>query len=226
MSRRPTLYLICRHVVIGPWLRFRGRPRIIGREHVPRRGAVILAANHLAVSDSFYLTLAARRPVSFLAKSDYFEGRGLRGRLTRRFFAGLGQIAVDRRGGDSARAALDAASAILARGDAWGIHPEGTRSPDGDLHRGHTGVIRVAAGTGAPVVPVAIRGTRRDETARWNRVEVTFLPPMDLSATPTDDPTAIREATDALMNKIAVASGQRYADTYARPPMPDTPQSA
>jgi 1-acyl-sn-glycerol-3-phosphate acyltransferase len=187
------------------------RPRVIGGEHLPRRGAVIVAANHLAVCDSFHLALAARRPVFFLAKSDYFDQPGTGGALRRRFFLAVGQIPVDRSGGSGAAPALAAAQEVLAAGDAWAIHPEGTRSPDGRVHRGRTGAARVAALTGAPIVPVAISGT---VGSTWGRRHVTIrvLPPIRVA--PTDD---VRARTDALMQTIATAAGVSYVDRYARP---------
>ena len=176
-------YRLCRHVVIGPALYLLGRPKIVGRRNLPRCGPVIVAANHLAVLDSFYLTLAARRQVTFLAKGDYFDRGGLTGRLLRWFFTAVGQIPVDRRGGSAASPALEAASRIVERGGVWGIHPEGTRSPDGRLYRGRTGAVRVAMDTGAPLVPVAITGTKPDRSVPWwgRRVVVEILEPLDLA---------------------------------------------
>ncbi|PTR32323.1 1-acyl-sn-glycerol-3-phosphate acyltransferase [Rhodococcus sp. OK519] len=217
-GRNRYAYTLCRFVLIGPALRLMGRPRIIGREHIPRRGPVILAANHLAVADSFYLTLAARRPTTFLAKAEYFEGRGIVGAAKRRFFSALGQIPVDRRGGSAASPALEAAVGIVRRGGAWGIHPEGTRSPDGRLHRGRTGAIRVAMETGAPLVPVAITGTARSiSSPRWRRrVVVQILPPMDLTPYRRMGPPGVRAATDSLMHTIGHQTGQAYIDSYAK----------
>lgn len=206
-------YRLHRHVLIGPALRAIGRPRISGREHVPRTGPVIVAANHVAVLDSFYLALATRRRTSFLAKAEYFDGPGVLGSLRRRFLLSAGQIPVDRRGGPSATAALEAARRILADGGAWGIHPEGTRSPDGRMYRGRTGAVRIALETGTPIVPVALTGTRRGDRRR--PVTVEFLPPLDL-ARYSHRPDAARAATDALMRVIAARTGQQYVDRYAR----------
>ncbi|MGJ0117579.1 lysophospholipid acyltransferase family protein [Williamsia sp. MIQD14] len=201
----------CRHVLIGPALRVWHRPRVIGREHLPGAGAVILAANHLAVCDSFHLALAARRPVSFLAKSDYFDHPGVRGALRRRFFLAIGQIRVDRSGGAGSAPALEAAEEVLATGGAWAIHPEGTRSPDGRVHRGRTGAVRVAARTGAPIVPVAITGT---VGRRWRRRRVTISALPAIRIAPGDD---LRARTDELMQTIATQAGVPYVDRYARP---------
>lgn len=217
----PTLtepfYLLCRYVLIGPVLRVIGRPKVIGCTNIPRQGPAILAANHLAVLDSFYLTYAARRRVTFLAKHEYFEGRGFVGRLQRQFFRAMGQIPVDRQGGNSATSALDAATSIVREGGVWGIHPEGTRSPDGRLYRGKTGAARVAHTTGTPLIPVAITGTRSDGTTPWwrRRVVIEILEPID-PRTFSDEPNAVRIATDALMSAISARTGQDYVNQYAR----------
>lgn len=210
-------YRIARHLVIGPFLFVYGRPRVTGQENIPKTGPVILAANHLAVSDSFFIVQCARRPVMFLAKSDYFTQSGIRGRLKKAFFAGMGQIPVDRAGGAKASPAIDAATGIVSRGGAWGIHPEGTRSPDGRMYRGKTGVVRVAVATGTPIAPIAITGT--DNRTRGNfwksRVAIDVLAPLDLSDVPADDESKIRAATDELMATLRSATGQDYVDAYA-----------
>jgi 1-acyl-sn-glycerol-3-phosphate acyltransferase len=210
-------YRIGRRVLMGPVLYVFGRPKIVGRRHIPRRGAVIVAANHLAVIDSFYLILAARREVYFLAKSDYFTRAGLVGRLQKRFFTAMGQISVERAGGAAATPAIAAATSIVRDGNVWGIHPEGTRSPDGRLYRGRTGVMRVAMDTGVPVIPVAITGTRPVHGIRWwrrTRVVIEVLPPLDL--TPFAATNDYRGATDALMELLRARTRQEYVDGYAR----------
>lgn len=211
-------YLACRYLLIGPALLLLGRPKVSGREHVPRRGPVILAANHLAVLDSFYLTLAARRPTSFLAKAEYFDRPGVIGAFQRWFFSALGQIPVDRAGGASAAPAIDAAARIIAAGGVWGIHPEGTRSPDGRLYRGRTGAVRVAMETGAPILPVAITGTAdRNAPAWWRRrVTVQILAPLDVTPFRTAGPQGVRAATDTLMQTIGSSTGQEIVDAYAK----------
>ncbi|WP_040790156.1 lysophospholipid acyltransferase family protein [Nocardia paucivorans] len=229
MSLWSTLcYRLCRHVFIGPALRLAGRPKIIGREHIPAHGPFIVAANHLAVPDSFYLTWAVRRQVFFLAKSDYFDRTGPFGLAQRWFFHGVGQIRVDRRGGIGAASALEAAIGIIERGGVWGIHPEGTRSPDGRLYRGRTGAVRVAMATGAPLLPVAITGTRPDPAHPWwrRRVVVEILPPLDLEPFRPYGRHGIRRATDTLMRTIATRTGQRYVDEYAKRWRPDTDLAA
>ncbi|WP_431818474.1 lysophospholipid acyltransferase family protein [Gordonia jacobaea] len=212
------VYHVCRYLLIGPTLYVFGRPKVTGREHIPRCGPVILAANHLAVLDSFYLTLAVRRHVTFLAKREYFDKPGLFGRTQRWFFAAMGQIGVDRRGGSASSASLRAATTILAHGGAWGIHPEGTRSPDGRLYRGRTGAVRVAMDTGAPLIPVAITGTRPGSAVRWwqQRVCIHILEPLELGPYRVEGAAGIRAATDELMRRISTQTGQSYVNTYAR----------
>lgn len=212
-------YRVARHLLIGPALFVWGRPKITGQGHIPRRGPVILASNHLAISDSFYVVLCARRPVMFLAKSDYFTAPGVRGKFKKVFFSGMGQIPVDRSGGAAASPAITAATSILKSGGAWGIHPEGTRSPDGRLYKGHTGVIRVAVATGTPVIPIALTGTdgRTLSTFRHSRVRIEVLPPVDLRDVTLGDEGSIRAGTDRLMAAIAASTGQECATVYAKP---------
>ncbi|GAB2651081.1 lysophospholipid acyltransferase family protein [Prescottella soli] len=221
---------LCRCVLIGPALYLWGRPKILGRNNIPRTGPVIVAANHLAVLDSFYLTLAARRQVTFLAKREYFDRGGSTGRLQRWFFSAVGQIPVDRRGGARAVSALAAAAGIVERGGVWGIHPEGTRSPDGRLYRGRTGAVRVAMDTEVPLVPVAITGTRPDRSVPWwrRRVVVEILEPLDLTPFRNEGAAGVRDATDTLMLAIGARTGQRYVDEYAKAwTMPsDLPEAA
>ncbi|QKT05878.1 1-acyl-sn-glycerol-3-phosphate acyltransferase [Gordonia sp. X0973] len=212
-------YRVARHLLIGPFLFVWGRPKTTGRANIPRKGPVILAANHLAISDSFYVVQCARRPVMFLAKSDYFTQPGLRGRLKKIFFSGMGQIPVDRSGGDASSPAITAATKIVEGGGAWGIHPEGTRSPNGAMHKGKTGAMRVAVATGTPIVPIALTGTD-NRTLRnfWkSRVRIDILPAMDLSGIGPDDHEKIRAATDEMMRAIRAKTGQDYVDVYAIP---------
>ncbi|MBS4104359.1 1-acyl-sn-glycerol-3-phosphate acyltransferase [Tsukamurella paurometabola] len=208
-----------KHVLIGPALRAVVHVETVGVENIPRRGPVILAANHLAEVDSLILPLVTPREIAFLAKSEYFTGTGIRGRLSRWFFQSAGQIPVDRSGGDTA--ALDAAVEHLRRGGAWGIYPEGTRSPDGHLHRGHTGLARVAQQVpGTLVVPVGLSGTdtvnppgpRR--SIRRGGVSVRFGVPLDIGG--LIDEHGIRGATDLTMRAIGDLTGQPYTNTYSR----------
>lgn len=218
-ARAAFRYRVARHLLIGPFLFVWGRPRTTGRGNIPRTGPVILAANHLAISDSFYVVQCARRPVMFLAKSDYFTQPGLKGRIKKIFFGGMGQIPVDRSGGAAASPAIDAATEIVTSGGAWGIHPEGTRSPDGRMYRGKTGVVRVAVATNTPIVPIALQRTdNRNRRNFWkSRVGIDILPPMDLSWVDPDNEEQIRAATDQLMEALRARTGQEYVDVYAKP---------
>jgi 1-acyl-sn-glycerol-3-phosphate acyltransferase len=200
------------------------RPTIIDADHVPRTGPVILAINHLSVADSFIVPLVLSRPVSFLAKAEYFQGSGVRGRLARWAFSSLGAIPVQRGWGRSAREALDAAGRVLASGGAFGIHPEGTRSPDGRLYRGRTGVARLTLSSGAPVVPVGLTGTAQlqpigQKLPRIRPVTVRFGAPLDFSryAGMEESLPILRSITDEIMYRILELSDQEYVDRYQRP---------
>lgn len=192
--------------------------KVEGREHLPRHGAVIVASNHLSFVDSVVLRLAAPRRVSFLAKAEYFTGTGLRGRLVRWFFTTVGSVPVSRGEHRAATAALDTACEVLNGGNVFGIYPEGTRSLDGKLYRGRTGVAWLALTTGAPVVPVALEGTERLQPVgkrlpRPHRVTVRFGRPLHF----TGDPAAARSrraVTDEVMAAIAELSGQERADRF------------
>jgi len=208
--------------ILGPVVWLFGRPVIDGAQHIPAKGPVILASNHLAVADSFFLVLMVRRRITFVAKSEYFTGSGLKGRLSRWFYSAAGQVPIDRSGASAAQGALDAATRILADGGIWAIYPEGTRSPDGRLYKGKTGVLRVALATGAPVIPVVMHGTRAVNppgSRRWRpgRVRITLCPPLDFTRYRDfrDDRQVVRSATDELMWVLAATSEQEYVDTYA-----------
>ena len=203
---------VLRVLVLGPLFRLRDRPVVVGAENIPRRGPLILVANHQAVSDSFHLAIAARRPVVFLAKAEYFTEGGWRGRLKRWFFSSIGQIPVDRDGGDAASDALATACAVVRSGAAWAIHPEGSRVMSHSIHRGHTGALRVAITTGVPVVPIAITGTA-DGMHWWSRRDVT------IHVGAVVDPTGLvpddaRATTDRLMRWMASVTGWPYVDDY------------
>ncbi|MFE3223517.1 lysophospholipid acyltransferase family protein [Nocardia sp. NPDC059228] len=210
-------YWLLKQVLVGPVLRLLGRPKIEGLHHVPKDGPVIIAANHLAVVDSFYLCLVLRRRVTFIAKQEYFTGGGLRGRINRFVMNATGQVPVDRSGGTAGSDSLAAAVRILRSGGIWGIHPEGTRSPDGRVYRGRTGAVRVAMETGAPVIPVVLSGTdrvnpRNRRFLRPAKVGISFGHPRYI---PPADPPAVRQATDELMADIVRRSGRPYVDCYA-----------
>jgi len=201
---------------LAPLLRLCFRPTIVGRRNVPRRGGVLLASNHLAFLDSVVITLVAIRPVRFMVKDDYFSRPGLRGWVTKTFFRSIGAVPVHRGGGHAAQEALDAGLQVLRDGDAFSIYPEGTRSLDGRLYKGRTGVAWLALSAGVPIVPVAIRGTdelQPDGGSRFRirprTVRVEFGAPMDVSGIgPASSGRARREVTDAVMREIASMSGQ------------------
>ncbi|EQD82509.1 1-acyl-sn-glycerol-3-phosphate acyltransferase [Saccharopolyspora erythraea NRRL 2338] len=217
------LYSVTKRVV-GSLARAVYRPDVIDADKVPSTGPVILAPNHLAVADSFIVPLVLPRPVAFLAKAEYFRGSGLKGGLSRWMFTSLGAIPVDRGKGRAAKEALEAAERVLNDGGAFGIHPEGTRSPDGRLYRGRTGVARLALSTGAPVVPVALTGTDKlqpigTRIPRIRPVTVRFGDPLDFSRYSGMDGSlpVLRSITDEIMYAIAELSEQEYVDRYQKP---------
>lgn len=207
---------------LTPFLRLFFRPWVEGLDNIPAYGPVILASNHLSFMDSLFLPLVVPRRVTFLAKSDYFTGRGVKGRLQRMFFSGVGQLPVDRTGGDAANAALVTGKRVLAAGRLLGIYPEGTRSPDGRLYRGKTGVGRLAIESGVPVIPVAMIGTFEVQPAgelipRPHRVGIRIGRPLDFRRYKGhgQDRFALRSVTDEIMYELMLLSAQEYVDTYA-----------
>ncbi|MGK5554018.1 lysophospholipid acyltransferase family protein [Actinomadura kijaniata] len=226
MTPERLVYPLLKHVLLGPPMRLALRPEVTGLESLPRTGPVILAANHLAVCDSFVLPLVVPRQVFFLGKQEYFTRPGVAGRAMAAFFRGGGAIAVDRSGGRAALAALDAAARVLERGDVFALHPEGTRSPDGRLYRGRTGVARLALRTGAPVVPVGLVGTDRVQprgrvVPRPGRIEVRLGEPLTFAGRgPASHRDVTRAVTDEIMQAIQKLSGQEYVPSYA--PRPDS----
>ncbi|MEV4414568.1 lysophospholipid acyltransferase family protein [Catellatospora sp. NPDC049609] len=207
-------------MLLTPISRLAFRPVVSGREHVPLDGPVILAANHLSFLDSFIIPLMTPRPVSFLAKAEYFTGTGLKGRLTRSLFTGLEAIPVQRGGHRAAQESLELALGVLQRGGAFGIHPEGSRSRDGRLYRGRTGVAWLALASGAPVVPVAVLGTDRIQPVgarlpRPGRITVRFGEPLRFEQPPgISVGRARRQVTDEIMAAIQRLSGQPTADDF------------
>jgi 1-acyl-sn-glycerol-3-phosphate acyltransferase len=203
--------------VLSPLLRFLFRVRTEGREHMPGRGPVILASNHLSFSDSVFLPLVLRRRVTFVAKAEYFEDP-----RTAWLFRALGQIPLPREGGSASERALKVAREVLEGGGVFCIYPEGTRSPDGRLHRGHTGVARLALATAVPVVPVAMVGTREAQPIGqavpnlFMPVGVRLGPPLRFGdPEAADDASSLRRVTDQVMAAIGDLSGQGYVDRYA-----------
>ncbi|HEX6935722.1 MAG TPA: lysophospholipid acyltransferase family protein [Actinomycetes bacterium] len=217
-------YWFLKIIVLGPILRLIFRPYVIGMEHVPATGPVIFASNHLSFSDSIFLPLMVNRRITFLAKSDYFTGRGIKGRLTAGFFKGVGQLPVDRSGGSASEAALRTGLKILRRGECLGIYPEGTRSPDGKLYRGKTGVARMALEAHATVLPVAMIDTEKIQPPGRKmptfgiRVGIKIGKPLDFSRYEgmEGDRFVLRSITDEIMYELMELSGQEYVDIYAQ----------
>lgn len=215
-------YWLFKYIFMGPLLSLLGRPKVQGLEHVPNSGAAILASNHLAVADSFYLPLVVRRRITFLAKAEYFTGTGLKGWFTRWFYTVAGQVPIDRTDADSAKAALVTAERLLQEGKLLGMYPEGTRSPDGRLYKGKTGLARVALETGIPVIPVAMVGTNvvnppGSKMWKFGRVEVRFGKPMDFTRFEglAGNRFIERAVIDEVMYELMRLSGQEYVDLYA-----------
>jgi 1-acyl-sn-glycerol-3-phosphate acyltransferase len=218
------VFYVIAHFVIRPivWVLF--RPRVTGRENVPPTGPVILASNHLSFIDSIAIPIVAPRRVTYLAKAEYFTGSGIGGWLSRALFTALGALPVERGTQRAAQAALEPALGVLQRGDAFGIYPEGTRSRDGRLARGKTGVAWLALTADCPVVPVAVAGTDRVQPigARWprpRRISVTFGKPLTFPEYrgQAGKGRPRREVTDRIMNAIAELSGQDRAG-WGEPP--------
>ncbi len=236
------VYRLIRLLIAVPVIRLLIRPRVRGRANVPRTGPVILVANHLSLADPVLLSTVVTRPISYVVKSEYFTGPGVLGRLSASFFLSLHQVPVDRSGGTAADAALASARVLLAAGEVFGIFPEGTRSPDGLLHRGRTGVARVALATGAPVVPVGLVGTDRvlaspstriaphpgrvrpystrlrphSTRLRLGRPEIRFGTPLVFGPESTPDRERLREVTEQVMAAVGALSGQERSDLDAR----------
>ncbi|MFI7661889.1 lysophospholipid acyltransferase family protein [Micromonospora parva] len=217
------LYWLLKYVILGPLLKLIFRPRVEGLRHVPATGPVILASNHLSFFDSIFIPLIVSRRVTFVAKAEYFTGTGLKGRLMKMFFVGTGTIPVDRSGGRAARAALDTQLRVLRAQGVAGIYPEGTRSPDGRLYRGKTGVARLALESGAVVVPVAMLNADELQPPgrllpRVGQVRVRFGAPLDFSryAGLAGDRFVERAVTDEIMYELMELSGREYVDIYAQ----------
>jgi 1-acyl-sn-glycerol-3-phosphate acyltransferase len=215
-------YWLLKHLLLGPLMRLACHPQVQGAEHIPGRGGAILASNHLAVADSFFLPLMIRRRITFLAKREYFTTPGLRGWLKRQFFSAAGQVPIDRSNASAAQAALDTGVRLLAAGKLLGIYPEGTRSPDGRLYKGKTGVARMALEAGVPVIPVVMVGTDKVNpmgTKMWrpHPVEIRFGAPLDFSryAGLAGDRFVERSMVDEIMYALMELSGQEYVDRYA-----------
>jgi len=216
------IYWILKRVVIGPILKLLFRPWTEGDEHVPATGPAIFASNHLSFSDSIFLPIMLPRRITFPAKMEYFTGNGVKGRLTAAFMRGVGQIPIDRSGGKASMAALHSGLKVLRRGEFFGIYPEGTRSPDGRLYRGKTGVARLALESRVPVIPVAMIGTDIVQPTgkrfpKIRRIGVKYGRPLDFSRYEgmEDDRFVLRSITDEIMYELMLLSQQEYVDVYA-----------
>ena len=216
------LYNLLKYVLVEPLLRLLFRPRIEGIGHVPKSGAAIIAGNHLSFADHFLMPSILNRRVTFLAKAEYFNGPGLKGRLTAAFFRSMGQIPVDRSGKEAGRAAIDAGVGALRKGDLLGIYPEGTRSHDGRLYKGKVGVAVMALTAQVPVIPCVMVGTFEAQPPgrilpRPHRVAVRFGEPLDFSryAGLKEERAILRAVTDEIMYAILSLSEQEYVDRYA-----------
>jgi 1-acyl-sn-glycerol-3-phosphate acyltransferase len=215
-------YWFLKWIAIGPVLRVVFRPRVEGASNVPAEGPAILASNHLSYADWLFMPLTLPRRVTFVAKAEYFTSPGLKGWFQRKFFSGAGQVPIDRTGASAAEGALASARKILEQGELFGIYPEGTRSHDGRLYRGKTGVARLALETKVPVIPVAV--LRTDVVAppgkkfgSLTRPGVRFGKPLDFSRYEgmENDRYILRSITDEIMYEIMRLSGQEYVDLYA-----------
>ena len=211
-------YWFLKFVAIGPLARAVFRPRAEGAENVPSTGAVILASNHLSAADWVFMPMSLRRRVTFLAKAEYFTGTGVKGFLQRAFFTGAGQVPIDRTSASAAEDAIQTGLRILREGKVLGIYPEGTRSPDGRLFRGKTGIARMTLETGAPVVPVAMVYSKKSLPfgKQLTRVQVRFGGPLDFTRYEglSGDRFVERSITDEIMYEIMTLSGQEYVDVY------------
>jgi 1-acyl-sn-glycerol-3-phosphate acyltransferase len=215
-------YWFLKWIALGPWLKLVFRPHVEGADNVPASGPAILASNHLSYADWMFMPLTLTRRVTFVAKAEYFTSPGIKGWFQKKFFSGAGQVPIDRSGANAAEGAMKSAKKILEQGGLFGIYPEGTRSHDGKLYRGKTGVARLALETGAPVVPCAVVGT--DVVApsgkifgSWTRPVVRFGRPLDFSRYEgmENDRYILRSITDEIMYEIMRLSEQEYVDMYA-----------
>lgn len=216
-------YSLMKHVVVGPVVKRFIRTEVIGGDRVPTSGPVIFASNHLSVIDSILLPLHVKRPVYFLAKSEYFQGKSLKGRATAWFMRNIGQIPMDRSGGKASESSLNTGIDVLNSGRWLGIYPEGTRSPDARMYRGRTGIARMILAADKPVsvVPVVMVDTEKimpiGERPKPGRCGIVFGEPLDFSryrGMPADR-FVLRAITDEIMSELAAISDQEYVDVYA-----------
>jgi 1-acyl-sn-glycerol-3-phosphate acyltransferase len=215
-------YWFMKHIVAGPLLRGIFRPWVSGTENIPAQGGVLLASNHLSFVDSIFLPLIIERNMVFLAKSEYFTGKGFKGWLTKMFFIGTGMLPIDRSGGKASEASLNTGLRVLTEGQVLGIYPEGTRSPDAKMYRGRTGIARMILESGVPVIPVAMIDTEKvmpigSKWPKLRRIGIIFGEPLDFSRFEgmEGDRFILRAVTDEIMYELAGLSQQEYVDVYA-----------
>lgn len=215
-------YWLMKHWVIGPLLTTVFRPWVKGLENVPRTGPLIVVCNHLSFVDSVFLPLMIDRQMAFLAKSDYFTGKGIKGWFIRLFMTSAGQLPIDRSGGKASEASLNAGLQVLADGGVLAIYPEGTRSPDGRMYRGRTGVARMILEAHVPVIPAAVIGTEKvmplgSNIPKVHRVGVVIGEPLDFSRFEgmESDRFVLRSITDEIIYEMNKLSEQEYVDVYA-----------
>ena len=215
-------YWFMKNLVAGPLLKTVFRPWVVGLDNIPKSGGVILASNHLSFIDSIFLPLLIDRRIYFLAKSDYFTGKGLKNWAVKHFLLGTGMLPIDRSGGKASEASLNTGLDVIAKGNVLGIYPEGTRSPDGKMYRGRTGVARMILEGHVPVVPVAMVDTEKvmpigSKIPKVRRIGVIFGEPLDFSRFEglEGDRFILRAITDEIMYELSRISGQEYVDVYA-----------
>ncbi len=215
-------YWLMKNVIAGPLLKGIFRPWVTGADNIPQQGAVILASNHLSFVDSVFLPICIDRDMVFLAKSEYFTTKGIKGWATKWFMKGTGMLPIDRSGGKASEASLNTGLRVLAEGRVLGIYPEGTRSPDGKLYRGRTGIARMVLESGVPVVPVAMIDTEKVMPigAKWPKMRrpgIIIGKPLDFSRFQgmEGDRFILRAVTDEIIYELAGLSGQQYEDVYA-----------
>jgi 1-acyl-sn-glycerol-3-phosphate acyltransferase len=215
-------YWFMKNLVAGPLLKTVFRPWATGLDNIPKTGGVIIASNHLSFVDSIFLPLIIERRIYFLAKSDYFTGKGFKNWATKHFLLGTGMLPIDRSGGKASEASLNTGLQVVAKGDVLGIYPEGTRSPDGKMYRGRTGVARMVLEGHVPVVPVAMIDTDKvmpigTKIPKVRRIGVVVGEPIDFSRFEgmESDRFILRSITDEIMYELGRISGQEYVDVYA-----------
>ena len=209
--------------VFGPIARLRLGPSVKGLNNIPRSGGAIIAANHLAVIDDALIPITCPRMVHFMGKAEYFEGKGIKGKFKKWWFTSVGVFPVDRSGGSKSLGALEHARAIIENGHLFGIHIEGTRSPDGRLYKGHTGAARLALETGCPIVPTALIGSDLLQPVgtvipKKGKTQVLYGKPIEVGKKAAEDITHddLRELTDRITEAICAMSGQEYVPEYAQ----------